>query len=180
MIKILFRKNYLRRISGVKSEKFKKTTKIFPSIRNAVNKGNVHILDITADDNSFFYGILQSLQPDIRCINVTQGNENWQVAEILRKVLCSLPDKKRKSSFPFSERYWESLEEKLNRKILIIDAISQDSNCVKHLDPNFGSWFFHCVSRIMLKKTRNICINIKTLHFYEKALDKDFEAFLLF
>ena len=96
MIKSLFRKNYLRRISGVKSEKFKKTTKIFPSIRNAVNKGNVHILDITADDNSFFYGILQSLQPDIRYINVTQGNENWQVAEILRKVLCSLPDKREK------------------------------------------------------------------------------------
>ncbi len=72
-------------------EILKRTVNIFSSIRNAINCANgIHVVDISDDDNNFFYAILQILQPTIRYIHVIQNDGNWQVAEILRKFLSPL------------------------------------------------------------------------------------------
>lgn len=129
-------------------ENLKRTVKIFSSIRRAINYANdVHIVDIANDDNNFFYAILQILQPSVRYIDVTQSDGNWQVAEILRKFLSPLSEEKDRIVFPFPEEFWENLEEKLNRQVIVLDATSRDANCVKHLCPDSGSWFLRNVSK---------------------------------
>lgn len=105
---------------------------------------NLHIVDVTDDDNDFFYAILQALQPNIRYVDVEQGDGNWQVAEILRKLLCATSDGRRKIYFPFEVAAWKFLEDKLNREVIVIDATNFDDNCVKHVDKS--AWFLHCVS----------------------------------
>lgn len=87
------------------------------------------------------------MQPNVRYINIVQGDGNWQVAEILRKFLSLLSEEKDRIVFPFPEEFWKNLEEKLNRQVIVLDATSRDANCVKHLCPDSGSWFLHNISK---------------------------------
>lgn len=129
-------------------ENLKRTVNIFSSIRTAINyASDVHVVDIADDDNNFFYAILQCLQPNVRYINIVQGDGNWQVAEILRKFLSPLSEERDRIVFPFPEEFWGNLEEKLNRQVIVLDATSRDANCVKHLCPVSGSWFLHNISK---------------------------------
>lgn len=129
-------------------ENLKRTVNIFSSIRTAINyASDVHVVDIANDDNNFFYAILQILQPSVRYIDVTQSDGNWQVAEILRKFLSPLSEERDRIVFPFPEEFWENLEEKLNRQVIVLDATSRDANCVKHLCLDSGSCFLHNISK---------------------------------
>ena len=58
---------------------------IGPQVRDA----NYHIQDVRGDGNCGFYAILQCLHPDKNYEDVTQGDENWNAAESLRREIFS-------------------------------------------------------------------------------------------
>ena len=92
---------------------------------------NLHIVDVTDDENDFFYAMRQALHPGINFANVKPKGDLWEETMALRKFLCDSRDEKEKILFPFTKEDWAHWEQKLGYRLIVLDATSFDSAYIK-------------------------------------------------
>ena len=113
-----------RNLGGITQPKGR--AEAYSYVREEVAMHDAHIVDVTNDENNFFYAVLQALNPNNRYLNVIRGDRSWLAAENLKKSLYNV-----KVIFPLNKGRWTFLNGRLGYDIIVLDATSFDDNFVK-------------------------------------------------